>query len=71
MSRRFQAWNEAEETPSRAQNAGIERPLEVCRRRRCRQDAFEMGIFGACHELAPGLEKGDQPSSIAALARLV
>src|SRR5262249_27005509 len=27
-------------------------------------------VFGACHELAPGLEKRDQPSSIAAVARL-
>src|ERR1700734_4448500 len=33
--------------------------------------AFELGIFGSCHERAPGLEERDQPSSIAALARLV
>ena len=32
---------------------------------------FETEVFGTCHELAPGLEEGDQPSSIAALARLV
>ena len=32
--------------------------------------AFEIEVFGACHELAPGLEKGDQPSRIAAVARL-
>ena len=30
----------------------------------------EIQVFGSCHERAPGLEKGDQPSSIAAVARL-
>src|SRR5262245_26115675 len=30
----------------------------------------EIEVFGACHELAPGLEKGEQPSRIAAMARL-
>jgi hypothetical protein len=33
-------------------------------------DAVEVGVFGACHELAPGLEKGDQPRRIPAVARL-
>jgi Integrase core domain len=30
----------------------------------------EVEVLGSCHELAPGLEKRDQPSSIAAMARL-
>ena len=30
----------------------------------------EIQVFGSCHERAPELEKGDQPSSIATLARL-
>ena len=33
--------------------------------------AFEVGVLGACHELAPGLVVGDQPARIAAVARLV
>jgi hypothetical protein len=33
--------------------------------------AFEVEVFRACHELTPGLVKGDQPSRIAAVARLV
>jgi hypothetical protein len=33
--------------------------------------AFEVGISGACHELAPGLVEGYQPNRIAAVARLV
>jgi hypothetical protein len=33
--------------------------------------AFEVGVLGACHELAPGLVKGYQPSRIAGVARLV
>jgi hypothetical protein len=32
--------------------------------------AVEMGVSGACHELAPGLKERDQPSRIAAVARL-
>jgi hypothetical protein len=34
-------------------------------------DAFEGGVFGTCHELAPGLVEGYQPSSITIVARLV
>ena len=30
----------------------------------------EIQVFGACHERAPGLGEGDQPSSIATVARL-
>ena len=33
--------------------------------------AFEVGVFGACHGLAPGLVEGKQPRSITGVARLV
>ena len=32
--------------PLTAQNAGIERPLEDCRRRRCRQAVRDWGLWG-------------------------
>jgi hypothetical protein len=34
-------------------------------------EAFEVGVFGACHELAPGLVEEYQPNSITTVARLV
>jgi hypothetical protein len=34
-------------------------------------EAFEVGVFGARHGLAPGLVEGYQPNRIATLARLV
>src|SRR5208282_1476053 len=33
--------------------------------------AFQVEVFGACHELAPGLVEGKQPRRIADVARLV
>ena len=45
-SRRFQDWNEEQETPSRAQKAEIDRPLVECRWRRCRQARSRLGSLG-------------------------
>ena len=70
MSRRFQARNEEHEMPSRAAELGDRHTAGELSVKALPPGVCEIQVFGSCHERAPGLEKGDQPSSIAAVARL-